>query len=142
MKNPLLAKKLKELRLAHSYTQDDIASALHIARQTYSHYETGKRTPNYETLFKLAGIYNISMNDLMQISVNIDRVYLYDIPAPSSSSEDLDNFLEYCNNPINKKKYQYHSVLEKEMLYYFEKLSDEDKKEMIEFTKIKAKKQK
>ena len=142
LKNPLLPKKLKELRLAHSYTQDYVASILNITRQTYSHYETGKRTPNAEMLFKLAGIYDISINDLMQISINIDRVCFYDFPGQTLSSENLDNFLEYCNNPTNQKKYQYHSILEKELLYYFEKISDEDKKEMIEFMKIKAKKQK
>ncbi len=142
LKNPLLAKKLKELRIAHSYTQDYVASILDIARQTYSHYETGKRTPSSEILFKLAGLYHISISDLMQISINVDRVLFYDIPAPTSSSENLSNFLEYCNNPTNQKKYQYHSILEKELLYYFEKISDDDKREMIEFIKIKAKKQK
>ena len=33
------------------------------------------------------------------------------------------------------------STLEKEFLFYFQKMSDEDKKEMIEFAKIKARKQ-
>ena len=44
MKNQLLPAKLKELRKAHGYTQDYVASALEIVRQTYSHYETGQRT--------------------------------------------------------------------------------------------------
>ena len=33
------------------------------------------------------------------------------------------------------------STLEKEFLFYFQKMSEEDKKEMIEFAKIKAHKQ-
>jgi hypothetical protein len=32
------------------------------------------------------------------------------------------------------------SNLEKELFYYFEKISETDKKEIIEFTKIKARK--
>ena len=64
----------------------------------------------------------------------------YDAPAPTQSSEDLAGFLEFFNNPNNKKKYQMFSNLEKELLYYFEKISDSDKKEIIEFTKIKTRK--
>lgn len=136
----LFPTKLKELRKAHSYTQDYVASALGIVRQTYSHYETGKRTPSSEILFKLAGLYNISVDDLMQLTMNLDRNIYYDAPAPTQSSEDLAGFLEYFNNPNNHKKYQYLSNLEKELLYYFEKISEDDRREIIEIIKIKVKK--
>lgn len=138
MKKQLLPIKLKELRKAHGYTQDYVASALDIVRQTYSHYETGKRTPNSETLFKLAGLYSISVDDLLQITMDIDRNIYYDAPMPTQSSDDLAEFLEYFNNPNNQKKYQMFSNFEKELLFYFEKISEIDKKEIIEFTKIKA----
>ncbi len=74
----------------------------------------------------------------MQLTIELDRNIYYDAPAPTQSSEDLAGFLEYFNNPNNKKKYQYFNNLEKELLYYFEKISEDDKKEIIEFTKIKA----
>ena len=142
MNATLLAKRLKELRKLHNYTQDDVASALGVIRQTYSHYETGKRTPNSEILFKLAGLYNISVDDLMQLTIDLDRNVYYDAPAPTQSSEDLTGFLEYFSNPNNRKKYQFFNSLEKELLYYFDKISDDDKREIIEFTKIKARKNK
>lgn len=140
MNNQLLSTRIKELRKIHGHTQDYVASAIGVVRQTYSHYETGKRTPNPEILFKLAGLYNISLDDLIQLSIDIDRNIYYDAPAPTQSSEDLASFLKYFNNPNNKKKYQMFNNLEKELLYYFEKISDSDKKEIIEFTKIKARK--
>ena len=34
----------------------------------------------------------------------------------------------------------FHTNLEKELLFYFNKISEEDKKEIIEFTKITARK--
>ena len=142
MTDSLISRRLKELRTLHNYTQDYVASALGIVRQTYSHYETGKRTPNSEILFKLAGLYNISIDDLMLLTIELDRNIYYDAPAPTQSSEDLAGFLEYFNNPNNQKKYQFFNNLEKELLYYFEKISDNDKKEIIEFTKIKARKNK
>lgn len=48
---------LKQLRRLCHYRQDYVASQLNIARQTYSHYETGRIKPPAEALYKLAGIY-------------------------------------------------------------------------------------
>jgi len=140
MKSTLLSKRLKELRKVNNYTQDYVASALGVVRQTYSHYETGKRTPNSEALYKLAGLYGISVNDLIQLTLVLDRDIYYDAPGPTQSSDDLAAFLDFFNNPKNQKKFQNNTNLEKELLYYFEKITDEDKKEIIEFTKIKANK--
>ena len=138
MKEQLLPAKLKELRKAHGYTQDYVAAALGAVRQTYSHYESGRRTPSPDILYKLAGLYNITVDDLMQLTIELDRNVYYDAPAPTQSSEDLAGFLEYFNSPNNRKKYQLFNNLEKELLYYFEKISEDDKREIIEFTKIKA----
>lgn len=140
MKNHLLPQKLKELRKAHNYTQDYLAEVLGVVRQTYSHYETGKRTPDAEALYKLAGLYNISVDDLLHLTIDIDRNISYDAPAPTQASIDLAEFLAFFNNPANKKKYMFHTNLEKELLFYFDKISEQDKKEIIEFTKIKARK--
>lgn len=138
MKEKLLPAKLKELRTAHGYTQDFVAAALGVVRQTYSHYESGRRSPGPDILYKLSGIYGISVDDLMQLALEIDRNIYYDAPAPTQSGEDLAGFLEYFNSPANQKKYRLFSNLEKELLYYFEQITDADKREIIEFTKIKA----
>lgn len=140
MRNQLLPNKLRELRKAYSYTQDDVAAALGIVRQTYSHYETGKRIPGPEMLYKLAGFYHISIDDLMHLTVDLDKNIYYDAPKPTSSSVELAQFLEYYNNPEQEKKYKFFTPLEKEMLYYFRKIDEEDKREIIEFTKVKARK--
>lgn len=140
MKNDLLPRKLKELRKAHSYTQDDVAAVLGVVRQTYSHYETGSRTPNTETLYKLASLYNISVDDLIQLTMYLDRDIHFEAPQPSKSSKELTEILSYFNDPKIQKKYSFCSYSEKELLYYFEKLSEVDQQELIEFAKIKAKK--
>ena len=139
MKNQLLPAKLKELRKVHGYTQDYVASYLVIVRQTYSHYETGKRTPNYDTIYKLAGLYGINVDELIHLTVMSEELeeYSYNL---SGSNEDLSDYLDYLNNPNNSQKFHLLNRFEKELLYYFEKLSDDDRKEIIEFTKIKARK--
>ena len=130
MSNEKLAQKLRELRKVNNYTQDYVAEVLGVVRQTYSHYETGKRTPDTNALYKLAGLYNISIDDLMHLTIDIDRNVSYDAPTPTQTS----------NDPANKKKYMFNTNLERELLFYFDKISEQDKKEIIEFTKIKARK--
>lgn len=130
--------RLKELRKMHNYNQDYVAGFLSIARQTYSHYESGTRTPKPDILYKLAGLYHIPVEDLMHLCIEIDRNTYFDAPEPSESSIRLKDMLEYFDRMENRKKYQNNNILEKELLYFFEKLSEHDKKEIIEFTKIKA----
>lgn len=138
MKSCIIPERLKELRKANSYTQDYVASYLGIVRQTYSHYETGKRTPNYDTIYKLAGLYNISIDDLIQFAVTSEEPEEYSYPIQTVASKELSDYLDYLNNPSNSKKFHLLNRYEKELLYYFEKLSEDDRKEIIEFTKIKA----
>ncbi len=139
--NRTLADKLKELRKIHNYNQADVAAVLGVVRQTYSHYETGKRTPSHDVLYKLAKFYNISMDELMRNTVELDPNLYFNSNLPNHTGEEFGEYLSYFNTEANKRKYQFHTVLEKELLYYFEKLSETDKKELIEITKIKAKRQ-
>ena len=139
MASQKLSTKLKELRKALGYTQYDAAEALGVVRQTYSHYETGKRVPNSAVLFKLAGLYKVSVEDLMQLAVDVDRDVSFDAPKPTSSAVELSAFIDYLNEPSNKRKYQYLSNREKELLFFYEQLSEKDKKEIVEIIKIKLK---
>lgn len=61
----MLHKKLKMLRENSKLTQDDVARVLNIARGTYTHYEIGKRKPDYDTLCKLADFFNVSIDYLL-----------------------------------------------------------------------------
>lgn len=56
---------LRELRIYHGYKQKDISDYLNITSQAYSNYETNKRTPDVETMRKIAGFYNITIDKLL-----------------------------------------------------------------------------
>lgn len=137
MKNQRLAEKLKELRIMHSYKQDDVASALGIVRQTYSHYETGRRTPGPEILYMLAMFYDTTVDDILYHTIDVDENEFYEVNPPSQSSQDLDDFLNYYDKPENAKKYGKLSKEEKEMLFFFNSISSKDQSELIEFAKVK-----
>lgn len=60
-----LGNNLRSLRLACGYTQNTVAAALGIARPTYSYYETGKTSPDVETLTKLSRMFGVSFEQLV-----------------------------------------------------------------------------
>ena len=53
---------LKELRIYHDYKQKDISDYLNITSQAYSNYENNKRTPDIETMRKVAQFYKITVD--------------------------------------------------------------------------------
>jgi hypothetical protein len=63
-------------------------------------------------------------------------------PFQNSIVNDLSDFLDYMNHPMNEKKLRLLSVKEKELLYYFERLSIKDQGDILDFIKIKANKTK
>lgn len=56
---------LRELRLYHGYKQKDISEYLNITSQAYSNYENSKRTPDIETMRKIADYYGITVDKLI-----------------------------------------------------------------------------
>ncbi len=138
--NELLAKRLRELRKLHNYTQEYIASYLNIIRQTYSHYETGRNTPSTEVLYKLATLYSIPVNDLLQLTIELNSNIYHDAPTVAPSVNELSNYLNYTTDPNNEKKLKHLNRKEKELLYYFEKLNVKDQEDILDFIRIKAKK--
>ena len=65
MPNIQLARTLKYLRLAYGLTQDDLGAFLNISRQAYSNYENLKRSPDLDSLIRLASLYHLSLDDLV-----------------------------------------------------------------------------
>lgn len=78
---------LKQLREAHSLTQDDVAKYLNIARATYANYETGNREPSFSTLQKLAGYFGVTTDYLLG---NDRLLKLEERPAVYLDDEELD----------------------------------------------------
>lgn len=61
----MLNTKLKELRERLGYSQAYIADTLKISRVSYNRYEKGEREPDYETLYKIANFFNVSVDFLI-----------------------------------------------------------------------------
>lgn len=57
--------RLKELREDHDQKQESIAIELHITRQQYQLYESGKRKLPIDLLIKLCKYYNVSSDYIL-----------------------------------------------------------------------------
>ena len=58
----ILQRRRKELNL----TQEQVAHLLHCRRQTISHYERGKRMPDYQTILTLAELFDMTVDELLR----------------------------------------------------------------------------
>ena len=57
--------RLKELRVSAGLSQDDVAKALYMSRESYGKYERGQRNPSIDALLSLAGYYDVSLDYLL-----------------------------------------------------------------------------
>ena len=64
MNNNTFATRIKELRNKNNLTQKDIADKLGITPTGISYWESGTAVPNYETLKKVAILFNVSIDYL------------------------------------------------------------------------------
>lgn len=60
-----LGKKLKSLRLSENLTQAQVAERLNVTKTVISSYENDLRQPSYENLLKLARLYKVSTDWLL-----------------------------------------------------------------------------
>ena len=61
----VVAIHLKAARVNAGYTQKEVAKALKISKNTIISYESYKSKPTIETATKLAGLYGMSVNDII-----------------------------------------------------------------------------
>ena len=64
----MISKNLKSLRKKYNYTQDDIAEKLNVSRQSIAKWESGESTPDIYNCSKLAELFNVKLDDLVNHS--------------------------------------------------------------------------
>lgn len=141
MNDITLEQYLKQLRKSYNYSQEFVASHLNITRQTYSHYETGRITPPTNSLYNLAKLYGIPVENFLDLvvtySINDDFIASRSIDYNINATDDLVQFLKHINAPENSKKFKYLDRHEKLLLYYYSFLDSRDQNDIVTFMKIK-----
>lgn len=59
------ANKFKELRLKNDYTQEFIAEKFNMSKSGISYWESGRNEPSIEMIIKLADLFNVSVDELI-----------------------------------------------------------------------------
>jgi len=111
----LFRQRLKDFRKKYNMTQQDLAEQLGIVRTAIANYETGRTSPDPETLSLIADIFNTSTDYLLG-KTNIKE------PIDNLVSQRLEDY------PINEKFININD---------FSPESQEDLKKYIELLKMK-----
>ncbi|HEL1650765.1 XRE family transcriptional regulator [Streptococcus suis] len=121
-----IGQRIKDFRLSRNMTQKELAKRIGMGDTTIANYEKGFRSPKKDTLFDLADVFGVSIDDLFpqrtpttppnslieQIS---DKVVQLTEPNQKSvlrySSELLDkqNTVTYSKNTVNELQATYHT---------------------------------
>lgn len=140
MANNTLEHYLKDLRKSCNYSQEFVASHLNITRQTYSHYETGRVTPPVNSLYNLAKLYGVPVENFLDLvvtyNINMDFA-LKPQDDRLDMTEDLSFFVEYINAPENSKKFKFLNRWERQFLFYFLLMDKRDQDDILTFMKVK-----
>ncbi len=67
----LLASNLIKYRKANNLTQANVAEALNYSDKAISKWERGESLPDFYTLYQLANLYNITINNLIEKDVQV-----------------------------------------------------------------------
>ncbi|GIO30146.1 hypothetical protein J2TS6_12870 [Paenibacillus albilobatus] len=57
--------RIAELRERRGWTQEQLSASIGISRAALSHYEKNRRKPDYETLNRLADLFQVSIDYLL-----------------------------------------------------------------------------
>lgn len=60
-----IGERLKQLRLEKRLRQDQVARLVNVEKSSISMYENGLRQPSYQTLVRLATVFNVSTDYLL-----------------------------------------------------------------------------
>lgn len=102
--------RLKEARKAARMTQAEVAKILGVNQNTYSYWETGKTKIDNISLSKLAEIFNVSIDYLLDIQPPVKgvRVPIYgSVPAgvPLEAIENIEGYEEITPALASKGEY-------------------------------------
>jgi transcriptional regulator with XRE-family HTH domain len=102
--NKILGNRLKELRGAKGYTQEQIAERIGISRQKYARIESGVNNITLEILTKIAQILDVTIRDITHVLEEKPLVEYRGSFKNTSADEifDMVNIL-YANKHLYEK---------------------------------------
>ncbi len=100
----LFSERLKELRKSRIEKQEDLATALGVARSSISSYENGAAIPDIDTLTKIAMHYSVSTDYLLGLesSTTHDISYIHNETGLSEKAIDILQYYHHNTEYFEK----------------------------------------
>ena len=70
----MLGHKIKDLRINNKMTQKELAEKLYVTAQAVSRWENGEVEPSLSTLVEIAKIFNVSTDELLNVTISKEEV--------------------------------------------------------------------
>ena len=102
--NELLGGRIKALRSAANFTQEQIADQIGISRQKYARIESGTNNITLDVLAKIAQVLNVQVGYITRV-LDETPVVEYRVGAEKVSSKKIFDMLDlfYANKHLNEK---------------------------------------
>ncbi len=99
--NILLGIRIKALRNARDYTQEQVADRIGISRQKYARIENGTNNITLDLLTKIAGVFEVTVGDITKV-LDEEPVVAYRSGTDVASSEKIFDMLDlfYANKEM------------------------------------------
>lgn len=102
--NERLGNRIKSLRVAKNYTQEQIADQIGVSRQKYARIESGTNSITLEILSKVAEVLDITVGDITRVLDETPEV-VYRAGEETGSSKKIFDMLDlfYANKHMCSK---------------------------------------
>jgi transcriptional regulator with XRE-family HTH domain len=102
--NELLGRRIKELRSAKNFTQEQMATQIGVSRQKYARLESGINSITLDLLSKIAKILDVTVADITKVLDETPEV-AYRVGDGDSSSEKIFDMIDffYANKHLYTK---------------------------------------
>lgn len=99
--NALLGSRIRALRTAKNYTQDQLAERLGISRQKYACIENGANSITLDILTKIANVLDVAVGDITRV-LDEEPAVVCHAGTDETSCEKIFNMLElfYANKRL------------------------------------------
>lgn len=90
-----IGKRIKEIRQIRKLSQDDLGKLIGVSKQAISMYERGERSPDIDTLTKIAEVLNVDINTIIGKKSSIIKIPVLGKVAAGIPIEAITDILDY-----------------------------------------------
>ena len=116
-----ISKTIADLRMTHNLSQEEMAGMLFVSRDLVSKWETGVRRPDWQTIEKIAGLFHVSTDAIINRNelayLELEECFPENTPM---SADELASRLTLFLRGIKKNE----ADIFIQRYYFFEPVSD------------------